>query len=132
MTAGRDSVLNVWKFNDEGNESGDMIEYHYDITSSQLKHKGILETGSISRAKWLEENIVVLALSDGSVQFKDLRIPKTEKAVEMTQRRDCALWDLALWKGAEGINVVCAEDSGKVIQIDPRNNKDVILLAVRI
>jgi hypothetical protein len=78
--------------------------------------------GAITGAKWLDENVIVMTLNDGTVQFKDIRTDKRDFATMMIPRTDCAILDLTLWKTTSGANPIIAEDSGKVKMIDPRNN----------
>jgi hypothetical protein len=69
-------------------------------------------------------------LTDGTVQFKDLRTSKTDKCVMLIPKLDCAVWDLALFNSSTGPQVVIAEDSGIVRLIDPRNASSGIEITV--
>lgn len=91
-----------------------------------------MQTGAINKAKWLEEEVVVMALNDGTVQFKDLRAKKEESAGLLIPKVGSAVLDLALWKHSSGVKVIIAEDSGKIRLIDPKNNKESIVLAVSV
>lgn len=78
--------------------------------------------------KWLEEDVVVMSLSDGTLQVKDIRENDTANC-GLLHRTDCAIWDVALnVQSATGNQIIIAEDSGKVKCIDPRNGSDSILL----
>ena len=70
-----------------------------------------------------------MALTDGSVQTKDLRVEKVQKSVVIATT-DSAIWDMTLWKSSTGINPIIASDSGKVELIDIRNNASTITLTV--
>lgn len=38
-----------------------------------LRQEGIMKVGAITKAKWLDEEVVVMSLNDGTIQVKDLR-----------------------------------------------------------
>lgn len=128
LSSGKDSQVNVWRFAD----SASPLEFHYDISKSQLKQDGLVKAGAVTAAKWLDEQVIIMTLSDGTVQWKDIRTKKTDKAGLLIPRTDCAIWDLALWQSSVGLNPIIAEDSGKIRMIDPRNNNSSIIITVRI
>lgn len=59
--------------------------------------------GGVQKAKWLDELVIVMGLTDGTVQMKDIRTKKEEKASEMITRRDAAICDIGLWKTEQGV-----------------------------
>ena len=72
--------------------------------------------------------MIVMGLTDGTLQMKDLRTKQEEKPSLLTKRADSAIFDVGLWIASSGVKVIVAEDSGCVRMIDPRNNADSILL----
>lgn len=71
-----------------------------------------------------------MALTNGSVQLKDLRTNAKDKCMLVAQT-DSAIWDMQLWKAAEGVKLVTAEDSGKVNVIDLRATNQITTLTVK-
>ncbi len=100
ISAGVDSLLNIWCFNEKCSSpgSGELVDYYYHVGPEQFQQKGMLQVGAIQTAKWLEELVVVAALADGSVQMKDIRLPKEAMATCMIPKRNSAIWDMKLWK----------------------------------
>lgn len=52
--------------------------------------------GFISKAKWLEDEVVVMGLTDGTLQVKDLRTKTEELPTLLTKRGDSAIMDIEL------------------------------------
>lgn len=123
-SAGKDSSVCFWHFS----EKDEPVVFESAIERNQFS-QGSSHIGSVTGLKWLEENVVVVALSDGTLQTKDIREKPTDNC-NLLHRTDNAIWDLALNVQASGNQIIIAEDSGKVKSIDPRNGANFTLLAV--
>jgi len=53
------------------------------ILGAKHSSNQVSSCGKVMKAKWLEEEVIVMGLSDGTVQMKDIRTKKAEKASEM-------------------------------------------------
>eukprot|EP00349_Pseudokeronopsis_sp_Brazil_P002055 CAMPEP_0202960028 /NCGR_PEP_ID=MMETSP1396-20130829/4209_1 /ASSEMBLY_ACC=CAM_ASM_000872 /TAXON_ID= /ORGANISM="Pseudokeronopsis sp., Strain Brazil" /LENGTH=300 /DNA_ID=CAMNT_0049678989 /DNA_START=220 /DNA_END=1122 /DNA_ORIENTATION=- len=126
LTAGKDKYVTVWGFNPSGGE--EVLNYKYHFGPPALQQKGLLTMGDIQSAKWLQDQVIVAALADGTLSLKDIRTPKEQVGVSLMPRRDCAIWDMDLLQSEAGANVVCADDSGFVFMVDPRQNAQVLPL----
>ncbi|CDW76332.1 UNKNOWN [Stylonychia lemnae] len=114
-TAGKDSSVCFWKFT----EKDEPVTYESCIEKYQFNQGSTTKIGSVTALKWLEENVVVVSLNDGTLQTWDVR-EKPDTKCSLLYRGDCAIWDLALWITQSATNILIAEDSGKVNLIDPR------------
>ena len=64
-----------------------------------------------------------MALTDGSVQIKDISVNKKDKCYQV-YKTDSAINDMVLWISKQGLRVIVAEDSGKVKVFDPSNTTE--------
>jgi hypothetical protein len=64
--------LCVWKFNEES----DKVDFIYEINQPQFKQGTSSYVGGITSTKWLEEQVLAVSLTNGTVQLKDMRIGK--------------------------------------------------------
>lgn len=129
LTASKDSSLSIWKFSSDKKHQVDFvtgIEYFQFIQTSFIR------MGRITQAKWLDDNSVVVALSDGSIQVKDLSANKKDKCQQIF-KTDSSINDMIVWISKTGLRIIVAEDSGRVRLLDP-SSSDVsassVLLAV--
>lgn len=130
-TGGRDAKVFVWKLG--GNQGHDDVEFVTEIGKSSLfrVNGSGLNLGYYTSLKWFDENTLALSLSNGTLQMNDIRIKQGEGDTSMCKESQLsykikdggAIWDTALWKDASGVKVICAEDSGKITLIDPRNTE---------
>ena len=88
-TASKDSSVCLWKFT----EGKDKVEFLSDVGPDQFKHGSNLHTGGITATKWYEENVLVMSLSNGTVQLKDIREKESHKCMLLAQS-DSAIWDM--------------------------------------
>eukprot|EP00347_Sterkiella_histriomuscorum_P001352 403372362 len=122
-SAGRDSSVCFWHFS----ENDEPVVFESAIEKNQFAQESTFRIGSVTGLKWLEEEVVVVALNDGTLQTKDLR-EDSNKNCNVLHQTDCAIWDMALLVQSSGNQIIIAEDSGKVKSIDPRNGKEFTLL----
>ena len=69
VTAGKDSSVCFWHFS----ENNEPVVYDSCIEKYQFTQGSSSHTGNITSLKWLEEDVVVMALTDGTLQTKDTR-----------------------------------------------------------
>ena len=117
LTGSKDSTIGIWRFD----ETKDFIvEYESGIEPYQFNQSAFLRLGKVTAAKWYDENSVIVALTDGSVQLKDVSVNKKDKCLEV-YKTDCSINDMVIWISKQGLRVIVAEDSGKVKIFDPAN-----------
>lgn len=122
-SAGKDSKVFLWSLT--GTEDAEFIS---EIGKNQLyKHGGSsLNMGHVTSIKWYDENVLALSMSNGTIQFNDIRIKQGTaedsvcSACSLITKVEGAIWDTALWNSPSGVMLVAAEDSGRVTLIDPR------------
>ena len=82
--------------------------------------------GYVTSLKWYDENVLALSLTNGTLQFNDIRIKQGSgdqtfcSGCSVVSKVDGPIWDTALWRSQSGVNFICAEDSGRVTLVDPR------------
>lgn len=52
-----------------------------------------------------------------------MREDKQKMCIEVMKRTDCGIWDMKVWNKGQGNNsLLIGEDSGRVKEVDIRNN----------
>jgi hypothetical protein len=128
-SGGRDAKVFVWRL--AGTQGHDDVEFVTEIGKSSIyrANGSSLNLGHYTSLKWFDENTLAMSLTNGTLQMNDIRIKQGEGDTSICKESQLAykvkdggaIWDTALWRGASGVMIVCAEDSGKVTLVDPRN-----------
>ena len=63
LTAGKDSYIMIWRFLEED----DLVAFQQEIDPVSFDQGDIMKVGSITKAKWIDEQVVVTSLTDGSI-----------------------------------------------------------------
>ena len=136
-SGGKDSKVFIWNLEGQNNE----VEFITEIGKAQLFKPGgsVLNQGYVTALRWYDENTLTLSLTNGTLQFNDIRIKQGKgdetlcSACSLVAKVEGPIWDTALWRNQAGVNIICAEDSGRVTLVDPRMaGKDPIVLTVNL
>jgi WD40 repeat protein len=136
-SGGKDSKVFIWNLEGQNNE----VEFITEIGKAQLFKPGgsVLNQGYVTALRWYDENTLTLSLTNGTLQFNDIRIKQGKgdetlcSACSLVAKVEGPIWDTALWRNQAGVNIIFAEDSGRVTLVDPRMaGKDPIVLTVNL